>query len=186
MSMSQKIIAIACLLVAAVFAIIAFDPLEIVDFDLKHGLTRKNGFVDNVSEDLAAMRAKKLLPKEWDSIQYIAYNFHTDLQRRLVGHRKFKIKDDPQGNYRLEIEFIDVPDEEAPAIILQMSLFDLASNNKIFEVGRTHSIAGFLTKEKSEPAKPKAQAPSASQPEAAAQPSAPPAAQPASPPVPAH
>lgn len=160
--MTEKIIASAFLIVAATFAFIALDPLGVVDFDFRHGLSRKSSFSDQISEDLYFMKKKSLLPPEWESIQYIAYNFHSDFQRKLVGHQKFDIKEDPQGKYRLEIEFIDLPDEKDPGVILQMSLIDIVSNNKIFEIGRTHSVVPFLRQGKKKEDHPKTEAQSSS------------------------
>lgn len=145
--MIEKTIALVLLIAAAVFAVIAYDPFDLESFDLRNGLRGRHGFSELVSEDFSLMKKKNLLPKAWDSIQYVAYNFHSDFQRALVGNRKFAIKDGPQGRHRLEIEFIDVPDEENPSVILQMSLFDLDSNNKIWEMGRTYAVAPFLKKE---------------------------------------
>lgn len=99
-----------------------------------------------VSEDLMHMRQKKMLPAAWGSIQYVAYNFNSDYQQALINNEKIKITESPSGRYRLEIEFIDVPDDEHPALILQYSLFELASNNKIWELGKTYPLEPFLKK----------------------------------------
>lgn len=121
-----------------------------------------------VSEDLAHMRKKNLLPAPWASIQYVTYNYNSDFQRELINNEKIKIKDGPAGRYRLEIEFIDVPDDENPALILQYSLFELASNNKVWELGKTYSLGSFIAKKadssksekpKDPPAQPQAAAP---------------------------
>jgi hypothetical protein len=125
-------------------------------------------FSEFVSEDLELLRKvdekrkEKIIPEAWNSIQSVSYNFHNDFQKKLMNDQKLKIPESLSGTHKLEIEFIDVPDDESPSIILQMSMVEIASNNKVWELGRTYNLNAFLKeedstkksepKEKSEPA----------------------------------
>lgn len=120
-------------------------------------------FPATVSEDLKFLQQKKKLPAAWGDIQHIAYNFHSDLAKALMGRSKFNIPEAPTGGHKLEIEFIDVPDEDdatkITGMILQMSLIDLNSGNKVYELGRTYDIQPYVEKAMSElAARAKAQA----------------------------
>lgn len=42
------------------------------------------------------------------------------------------------AEYELEIDILDVPDESNPGFILQMSLIETATKNKVHELGRTY------------------------------------------------
>lgn len=45
---------------------------------------------------------------------------------------------DKPKEYELEIDVLDVPDEENPGFIFQMSLLETGTKNKIYELGRTY------------------------------------------------
>lgn len=113
-------------------------------------------FSDFVSADLSSLRSQGQLPKEWADIQHVSYLMHTAFQKELVGNQKFKaIPENPSGRYKLEIEFIDVPDDAEPGLILQMSMMDIQTNNKVWELGRTYPLRSFLVIESEDPAKTK-------------------------------
>jgi hypothetical protein len=147
--MKERILGLLLILVATLCAWIAFNPIqEIKGFLPGH----KQSFSEKVAEDLFFMKKKKLLPKEWGSIQYVSYNFNSDLQRQLIKNEDFEIQHGPAGIYWLELELIDVPpsdETEEEALIIQMSLFEKNGGNKIWELGKTYSLKGYLQKNKS-------------------------------------
>ncbi|MNT75914.1 hypothetical protein D3C72_2148600 [compost metagenome] len=79
----------------------------------------------------------------------------SELAKAILGkNRKPTFQRIKEGTAYLEMEIMDLPDEENPGIIIQASLFDIKSKNKIFEIGRTYTM-NQLNKE--EPVKEKVQ-----------------------------
>lgn len=123
---------------------------ELPSFPTKPGKAEKPKFEDKsfsafVSRDLQELRDQGQLPKEWAEIQHVAYEINTPFQKELLGDRKIQsIPESPGGRYKLEIQFVDVPDEENPAIILQLSMIEMESGNKVWELGRTYDLKPFL------------------------------------------
>lgn len=104
-------------------------------------------FYDVVSKDLERLKKKGVLPEEWNSIRKVDYYFGEKAHESLLG-RKLPIPEIATGNYLLELEFIDAPDDADPKLILQMSMTDLKSKNKAWELGRTYSTGNFQKKTK--------------------------------------
>lgn len=144
-SMIQRILGV--ILICGAIGVAVFSLLP---EDLTRVPKSLDTFPATVSEDLRFLQQKKKLPAAWGDIQHIAYNFHSDLAKALMGRQKFNIPEAPTGGHKLEIEFIDVPDEndatKITGMILQMSLIDLNSNNKVYELGRTYDIQPFSEK----------------------------------------
>lgn len=145
--MKEKLLPLILLCICIVTAL----ALVTAEWSPSHATkTQKLSFSQMVSEDIEFLRLKGRIPKQWDEIQYVAYNFHSEFQQNLINGEKLNIADSPSGKNRLEIEFIDVPDQDNPSVILQMSLFELTTQNKIWELGRTYSLVPFLKKKTSE------------------------------------
>lgn len=140
------IVAAALLFIASQF----FNGKDLFNFNLgdTQTVTHRQSFSDTVGEDLEIMHQKKLLPKEWDQVQYATYIFESPTAQQLVNTKSVVNKFNPNGNLRLELLFMDLPDEENPSVILQMSIFDIASQNKVWELGKNYSIVPYLKKEK--------------------------------------
>lgn len=99
-----------------------------------------------ITTDLERLSRRRILPPQWSSIRSVAYNFKSDQQRQLFGEIKLPINERPNGDCTLEIEFIDVPDKQRPSLILQMSLTDFKTKNKIWELGRTYNVHPYIEK----------------------------------------
>ncbi|MBX2988822.1 MAG: hypothetical protein KF802_13105 [Bdellovibrionaceae bacterium] len=113
-----------------------------------HPQQEPQGLAGFISEDLSQNDQQGLLPKEWRSIHSVNYSFENERQKQLLNINNIRIPKNPQGQYQLDVDVIDVPDEENPSIILQMSLSDLKSKNKIWELGRFYSLVPYLSAEK--------------------------------------
>jgi hypothetical protein len=74
---------------------------------------------------------------------------HVDIKYRSKKAHDFLNSDQPNfktsrdGKIWIEIEVIDLPDTEAPAIITQTSVFDKKSNNKISEFGQKYGLKEY-------------------------------------------
>lgn len=104
-------------------------------------LTPAQQLVKLINDDLAGLQHDGKLPKQWNSIATIEYKVRSELARTLLGSEKLALQRVKEGNYYLEVEVLDMPDETDPGIILQMSLKEIKSKNKIFEIGRTYLMS---------------------------------------------
>jgi hypothetical protein len=94
-----------------------------------------------IHHDFAQLKKENKLPKEWTSIAKVEFQMNSTLAKALLGKERPHFKLSPNGTHYLEVEIIDVPDEENPGLILQSSLFDLKTGNKVFEIGRTYNMS---------------------------------------------
>ncbi|MEK2687751.1 hypothetical protein [Bdellovibrio sp. GT3] len=104
-------------------------------------LTPAQQLVKLINDDIDGLKRTNQLPKEWNSIATIEYLVRSDLARTLLGSEKLSLQRVKEGNYYLEVEVLDLPDEKDPGIILQMSLKEIKSKNKIYEIGRTYLMS---------------------------------------------
>ena len=103
-------------------------------------LTPAELFTDLIDEDFKSLARDKKLPAAWSSIATIEYKNNSELAKALLGSAKLGIQRVKEGSSYLEIQLMDLPDETNPGVILQASLFDIKSKNKIFEIGRTYTM----------------------------------------------
>ncbi|MNL36769.1 hypothetical protein D3C87_1588740 [compost metagenome] len=94
-----------------------------------------------INNDFAQLDREHQLPKQWNSIATVEYKVGSDLARALLGKRRPPVQRIQEGTAFLEMEIMDLPDESNPGIIIQASLFDIKSKNKIFEIGRTYLMS---------------------------------------------
>ena len=102
-------------------------------------------FGEYISRDLAQSYKDGSLPPQWGLIQKIKYRDLSEANKQIIQKDELAIPTQPAGQYELEIETLDVSDDQKPKIILQMSLFDMRSNNKIWELGKTYSYEQFTS-----------------------------------------
>lgn len=145
-TMKEKVLAIIFILVGLGIGWIALQPEESPAPQVPPIKTLHSLITDNIR----AMNEQQLIPKEWGEIQYVAYNFHSEQAKKMLGNQKIKIPESPQGKFRLEMDFIDVEDEKDPAILLQLSLFELERNNKFWEHSQNIGIREILPEKKNE------------------------------------
>lgn len=103
-------------------------------------LTPAEQLIQLIDGDFSDLEQEGQLPKEWKSIATVEYRLSSDLARAILGKEKPGIQRVKNGTHYLEVEVLDLPDEKNPGIILQASLFDIKSKNKIFEIGRTYTM----------------------------------------------
>lgn len=113
--------------------------------DFKEEVRPSSALRELVVQDLKKLRNQGHLPAEWASLKKISYFFESkEIEKKIL--YKLPIQAHETGRYLLELEFFEAPDESEPKLILQMSLVDLETNNKAWELGRTYSLKETLPK----------------------------------------
>lgn len=97
--------------------------------------------LDLIHRDFKNLEADNNLPKEWTSLARVEFNMNSNLAKAMLGKERPHFKLSQNGSYYLEVELIDVPDDDNPGLILQTSLFELKTKNKVFEIGRTYNMS---------------------------------------------
>lgn len=103
-------------------------------------LTPGQQFAKMINEDFRELARSQQLPADWNSIATVEVRMNSQLANALLGKERPSIQRIKEGANYLELEFMDIPDEENPGVIIQASLFNIKSKNKIFEIGRTYSM----------------------------------------------
>lgn len=93
-----------------------------------------------INDDFQTLTNEGQLPAEWSSIATVELRMNSTLAKTILGKERPNIQRVKEGANYLELEIVDLPDEENPGIIIQASLFDIKSKNKIFEIGRTYTM----------------------------------------------
>lgn len=103
-------------------------------------LTPAQQLAEMINKDFESLAQTQQLPPEWQSIATVEIRMNSELAKAILGKTRPNIQRVKEGTAYLELEVMDLPDEENPGIIIQASLFDIRSKNKIFEVGRTYTM----------------------------------------------
>lgn len=148
-SMIYKILGAFIIMAAGVLAFLTFKQEGIVLGKKKNTpkaevacvqLTPAEQLVKLIDDDFKQLAREGQLPAAWGNIATVEYRNGSELARALLGNAKPGIQRVKDGTSYLEVEILDMPDETNPGIILQTSLFDIKSKNKIFEIGRTYTM----------------------------------------------
>lgn len=100
----------------------------------------KATLIDLVNSDLQQLQKKDFLPEAWHSIREIKYRFQSEKIKQAIDIQKLSVSKKNNGQYNLEIEFIEVPDDKKPKMLMQMNLIEIKSKNTIWELGRTYVL----------------------------------------------
>lgn len=103
-------------------------------------LTPSEQLIKLIHNDFQSLTKSKQLPEEWNSIATTEVKLKSDLARIILGKARPSFLEKKEGKFHLEVEVVDLPDNENPGLIIQASLFDIRSKNKIFEIGRTYTM----------------------------------------------
>jgi hypothetical protein len=101
-------------------------------------LTPAQQLTNLINQDFTELAKSHQLPPEWAKIGSVQYVIDSDLAKAFLGKRRPQIQRVKNGGYFLEMQFMDLNDNENPGFIIQASLIDIKSKNKIFEIGRTY------------------------------------------------
>lgn len=104
-------------------------------------LTPAQQFSQMIENDFKDLASTQQLPKQWGSIEKVEFRMNSILAKALLGETLPLFMHTENGENMLELEVMDLPDESNPGVIVQASLFDIKTKNKIFEIGRTYLMA---------------------------------------------
>lgn len=124
-------------------------------------LTPAQQLAKMINNDFQTLESEGQLPPEWKDIATVEIRMNSTLARTILGKERPNIQRVKQGANYLELEIVDLPDDENPGVIIQASLFNIKSKNKIFEIGRTYTMNDLnkVTPEKAPEAPGKKEAP---------------------------
>lgn len=140
--MVYKFIGAAIIAVALGFTAVVFkdDFAQTQNTEFCSQLTPSQQLTRLIDEDFASLQRSGQLPKAWGSIATVELRMNSTLARALLGRHRPTFQRVKDGSSYLELEVMDLPDDENPGIIIQASLFDIKSKNKVFEIGRTYTM----------------------------------------------
>ncbi len=97
-----------------------------------------------IENDFEMLLNKSELPTQWNSISTVNLIRNSKFANIILGNNAPRFPKTEDGHFALEVEMIDLnvdsPEDENPGLIIQASLFDLKSKNKIYEIGRTYTM----------------------------------------------
>lgn len=103
-------------------------------------------------QDMELLVRSKSLPKEWLEVSDIKYFPLTETTKDLLSKIRPPIGTHDTGKYRMEVTVDDWLDTEEGrsdyGLMIQYQIFDIASQNLIWELGRTLIMADSQVKER--------------------------------------
>lgn len=143
--MINKVLGILISMSAAYLTIVIFkDDLWLKDIRHKESiciqLTPSQQLINLITNDFQKLNQSKQLPKEWTNIETTEIKMNSELAKIILGKARPSFSKVKNGKFHLELEVMDLPDAENPGVILQASLFNKKTKNKIFEIGRKYTM----------------------------------------------
>lgn len=93
-----------------------------------------------VSRDLYAMYKKGQIPKYFFQLKNIKWSYYDEDLRTEIPEGSIPFKTSIRGAYNLEIDAFSSPQKSSKIAVLQMSLIEIKSGNKIWELSRNYEI----------------------------------------------
>ncbi|XGC81573.1 hypothetical protein ACES2L_03650 [Bdellovibrio bacteriovorus] len=103
-------------------------------------LTPAQQLAKMINDDFNNLAQTQQLPAAWNSIATVELRMNSQLAKTILGKERPNIQRVKDGTSYLELEIVDLPDDDNPGIIIQASLIDIKTKNKIFEIGRTYTM----------------------------------------------
>lgn len=88
-------------------------------------------------QDLELLVRNRSLPKEWVKVSEIKYFPLTDSVKELLTKITPPLSTHEDGDYRMEVTIDDWKDDEDYGLMIQYQMFDIPSENLVWELGRT-------------------------------------------------
>jgi len=101
---------------------------------------RRQSFERRVTDDFATLKSDKILPPELLELNEVFLTDHRTQQQAVKWDwlaRKLFPKAKDGGKYDLQIAVFD--DTKDPITVLQLSLFEVSSKNKVWELSRSYA-----------------------------------------------
>ena len=95
-----------------------------------------------IERDFEQLVKDKSLPQQWSTIRSTEVRMNSQLAKTLLGKTLPEVPAHKvaEGDHYLELEIVDLPDDENPGLIVQASLFNIKTKNKIYEIGRSYTM----------------------------------------------
>ncbi len=93
-----------------------------------------------IQKDLSNMMESGSLGKEWGQIREVEFVSTTPTTEEWLRNKKPKVHVVAGGKYKLELVLIDWDEQKEKGGMIQMSLIDLETGNKVAELGRNYSL----------------------------------------------
>ncbi len=95
------------------------------------------------AEDISNLVKSKNLPKEWNDIKEVAVRSDNSPLHEWLPKILPPIPTRGNGHYRLEIFFVLLLDGNRYGTVAEYNLIEIATANKIWELGRTYKLGLF-------------------------------------------
>ena len=131
----KKIVGLAIMVIGLVITVISIQFREEDHFIQNQSLeSLKEPFIETVRKDLNTLEKSGSLPLQWSSIRTQTIKGTSPQTHRVAGPLLDVIPINPNGKNRLEATlFVEDERNENSRILIQFELYDLVSNNKIWE-----------------------------------------------------
>jgi hypothetical protein len=93
-----------------------------------------------IVKDFEILDLQSELPADWQNLKEIKYLPTSPKAEEYLKESQPELITSPSGKYQLELIYIDFQDEEATGFMIQSSLIDLKSKNKIWEIVRSFNL----------------------------------------------
>lgn len=130
-----KVIGISLLIFGCIISITSWD--EVSPF----WLNKPNKKLEVIwQQDITTLIQSGKLPKEWREISEIKVEPLSEDAKNILSEIRVPVVAKPEGTHRIEISVDSWSEEKNKTLVIQYHLFDKASQNLVWELGRTLSI----------------------------------------------
>lgn len=136
--MIKKILGLTFTVLSATILYGIINPESLPVLESKKG----KSFYNNVEGDLDKLRFDKRLPSGWDLIKNVSFEPKESEKKPYMNNIRSLFPINSEGRLELVIEVVELDEKDLKSVIFQMSLFDINSKNKIWELGRTYQLNG--------------------------------------------
>lgn len=100
-------------------------------------------------QDIELLVRTKSLPKQWIEVSEITYFPLTDSVKELLSKIRPPLGTHKDGKYKMEVSIDDWKDGSDYGLMIQYQMFDIATQNMVWELGRTLTLKDSKITEKS-------------------------------------
>ncbi len=94
-----------------------------------------------VSQDFIKTKDKNEFPKEWSALKGYQVYYHSSIAEYFFKKIQVPMGASPQGIYYAKIDIVDIPDAKNPGFLLQISLINHKTNDKVEEFAKDYYLA---------------------------------------------
>ncbi len=106
---------------------------------MKSGINEK--FWEIIENEIMRLQVNEHLIESLREIKSYKLSIHSHIASAILAEKRRSLSASTTGKYEIELEFIDLLDNEKTGVIIQISIFELTSKNKVGEVDHTIYIS---------------------------------------------